>query len=332
MTKKNKLNCFWAQSYRVCIFVLVIGVVAFLGGRPWDTQRSNVIMLMHSWHTPWRIVVLESDDWGMHGLSAESLEVVSRRLSARQFLIPLTYQKRMHYLRDATESPEDLERLYKVLEQHQDSLGRHPVFTANIIVTNPDFKAIKREGFKQYFYKMPAEALRLKWLEGISRKVFFPQYHGYAHINIKNWLSDLKNNEPLLRSLFDLAIVRLPDFSMQGRSYDYMAEYVDMSTTPSTQLTMETQQQKITDGLKIFKNIFDYAPLSTIAPFYVWDTATEKAWAEGGIRYIQGADQQVYGKDSSGQKLRSARLLGSRNDLGHYSVMLFILSRMMCAQ
>ena len=54
---------------------------------------------------------------------------------------------------DCIESGTDLEHLFNILDAFQDTLGRPPVFTFNTIMGNPDFDAIRKNGFTKFVHE-----------------------------------------------------------------------------------------------------------------------------------------------------------------------------------
>src|SRR5262249_40093260 len=135
---------------------------------------------------------------------------------------------------EQSETPEDLMRLYEVLDKHRDPEGRPASFNANFIVGNPDFEAISRDDFQNY-HDNPIgqdEKLKKSWLEGYQQRVFYPQYHGRSHFWPEAWLRDLRDGTPGAREAFDgrfhggIALLK-----KQG--WRYHSEYTDWKTGKS---------------------------------------------------------------------------------------------------
>ena len=150
-----------------------------------------------------------------------------------------------------------------------------------MVLTNPDLKAIQSIGFAKYIYNKPDPVLIRKWKEGISRSVFYPQYHGFSHSNFNWWAKDLISKNTFALELLNLGIVRLPSFTAGGYDYTYEGEYVDLSVFPSRAVPLEIQRDMIAKGVSVFHEIFGFKPVSTVAPFYVWDQKIQKC---AGIR------------------------------------------------
>ena len=134
------------------------------------------------------ILVFESDDWGMCGIrDQEGLDALDNNGYSSKKI------NRAYY---TLETAEDIEKLYAVLLNHKDSLGNHPVFTMNFVLTNPDFKKISDSQFKEYFYIKLSDGLPDLWkrrnlfktyLKGINLGIVYPGYHGKNHINHNTW-------------------------------------------------------------------------------------------------------------------------------------------------
>lgn len=314
MIKNKKIKRILGISY---YWLILLTLVSFILGAVYLYRHfDKIISLFNSWRTLSRIVVFESDDWGKDGLSQSVLKKLSTDFDAKDFLIPLMFHCDLHWLRDALETEDDLDRLYSILEKYTDCRGRHPVFTANIIVANPDFAAIRNNNFQSYISLKPSIDLIIKWKEGINRGVFFPQYHGYTHFNYQWWLRDLRNNDYFVKKLFDLGVARIPSFKVGQKRYDYGGEYVDLSVSPSKEFSYEEQQDIVRKGMDTFEGIFGYKSLTTIAPFYLWDENTEKAWQGFGIKYIQGSNYHIIGYDEQKEPIRKRYFLGQINRLG----------------
>ncbi len=118
LTQTRRFFYYWLISLVLVSFILCL--IFFC------QYSEKIAFSFNSWRTPHRIVVFESDDWGKHGLSQESLQKLAANLSTEDFLIPLTYLKDLKWLRDAMESEDDLERLYSIFEKHKDSRGATP--------------------------------------------------------------------------------------------------------------------------------------------------------------------------------------------------------------
>ena len=170
---------------------------------------KNILSLhlknLPGWRTGRKIVVIESDDWG--SIRMPSRLVYKKLLNAG---LDLNGGDGLRYsLYDSLESSSDLELLYEVLILFKRFNNASAVITANSVVANPDFVKIRENDFQQYYYEPVTETIKKYkgsettinlWKEGISNRVFVPQFHGREHLNISVWMNALraKDNETLM--------------------------------------------------------------------------------------------------------------------------------------
>ena len=149
------------------------------------TKLKKNIINIPGWKTNRKIIVIESDDWGMIRTSSiiAQKELIKKGYKVSQ----CPYNKN-----DRLESDEDIEALGEVLLSVKDSLGNPAKFTINNVVANPDFKKINDDAFKNYYYQPFTETLKNQqdsqnviklFKEGVSHGIFQPQLHGREHIN-----------------------------------------------------------------------------------------------------------------------------------------------------
>ena len=84
------------------------------------------------WRTNRKIVVIESDDWGMIRMSSKKDQ---KELKKRGFNI----SQCPYNLNDRIENDRDLEGLGEVLLSVKDNKGNPAKFTINNVVANPEF-------------------------------------------------------------------------------------------------------------------------------------------------------------------------------------------------
>jgi hypothetical protein len=241
---------------------------------------------LRGWRTKKHIVVLESDDWG-------SIRVSSReayeRLKARGYAL-----ERSQYGWDALETDRDLEMLFEVLDSVRDGTGRPACLTANMVMANPDFQRISECAFEHYRYESVETTLarspeRSKvealWKEGNEKKLFILQFHAREHIRWWEWLSCLKAGSKETLETFHLGMAGVPfAASKEGRSF-YEPLYLHPDTLSRWGVDLESM---IREGIQIFRGLFHFEPLSTVAPNLTWSDQAEGIWASLGIRFIQG--------------------------------------------
>jgi hypothetical protein len=223
---------------------------------------------------------------------------------------------------DALESNTDMEMLLDVVSLFKDFKGNHPIITANTVVANPDFERIKQSDFKEYFYEPFIKTLDKYpnhdkvfefYKQGIKEKLFFPQFHGREHVNVELWMNLLRDNKD-----FQFAFSN----NMWGLSNDVFPK------TKSIQATFDSHNNSflttsIIEGLRLFKELFNYKSESFIANNFIWSGEMEKTLAENGVKHLQGMKYQKLPRVNneanklkchySGKKNKYNQIYGIRN-------------------
>lgn len=258
------------------------------------------LRFLSHWRCAEPVVVFESDDWGME------------RRRCADFIS--AFGDPSEWASEQTETPADLQQLYGVLGRHLDDSGRPACFTANFIVANPDFDAITRGDFERYYERPIAQSggLRNSWLEGVARRVFFPQYHGRSHFWPEALLRDLRADAPGARAMCDS---KLPGglAMLEGQNWRYHSEYLDWQHGQQPRLAEMTAW--VREGVELFRQVFDFVPRSTIAPNYIFTETAARAWRECGIEFIQGAGYRLLRRADGGTRAVS-HALGERSPEG----------------
>lgn len=239
------------------------------------------------WKTDRKIVVIESDDWG-------SIRMPSREVYERMLASGLRVDKCGFCKNDSLASNEDFEHLYSVLTKHKDKNGNHPVITANAVVANPDFDKIKESNFTKYYFETFTETLKRypnhsfkSWQDGMSEKLFFPQFHGREHLNISRWMSLLQNNSKEVHNAFDNKYFGISSTISNENNPSFMAA-LDMDS-----ITLQKNiNESLKEGLTLFQQIFGYNSKSFIAPNYVWNNEVEDILSKNGVDFLQGGGVQ----------------------------------------
>lgn len=254
-----------------------------------------------------KLVLLESDDWG------------AIRTPSKEALV--AFQKKgldignSIYQVDALESESDLAMLFEVLAKHKGSDGRAAKMTANCILANPDFQKIKASEYREFHYEKVTETMQrypnhskgiALWKQGKSDGVFQPQLHGREHLNYKRWLKVLQQQNEAALFCFDW-----------GATYSGVADYSFMEAYDwDTPEEVEAQKQVISDGMRLFTELFQEPSKTFIAPCYNWDPAIEATLAELGVQWIQGIPNQLVPTGTFDHYTRIPHYFGETNSLG----------------
>lgn len=273
----------------------------------------NSIVNSLGWKTRRKIVVFESDDWGMTRMPSKN---IYNELLQKGYDV----DKCPYNTYDSLESNEDIEKLMEVLLSVIDAKGNPAKFTMNNIVANPDFDKIKDSGFEKYhyepFYKTlkrysNTENVMQLYNEGLEKNVFKMQFHGREHLNINRWLYELQNKNESLLEAFENRMYSLPNNnSISGRrnfldafGHSYKVEY-------------ENYKSIINSGTKLFSSIWGYNSDTFIAPCYTWHPTIEADLKEAGVIGFQGNRVQRVPVNNSTLKVkRKYHYLGQQNTL-----------------
>lgn len=258
-----------------------------------------------------KFLVFESDDWG-------AIRIPTAQVRETLWKNGLTRKADPFSRFDTLESTDDYQALFDVLLKFKDQKGNHPVITANFILNNPDFKAIKVSGFEEYksesfleTYSM-CEGSEKAWETlkiGIAKSIIKPQFHGTEHLNVIRWMQLLKEYNKGYMTAFDLNCYAIDDLTTQNRRTNLMAAYDYNSEEEFNYI-----QKSIVYGLQQFKDIFGFASQTTIAPCYVWNDKIEQVFYKQNLNGFQSSFiQNVPNINKSFQK--KYHYTGQKNNL-----------------
>lgn len=274
---------------------------------------KNEVQNLPGWRTPRKIVAFESDDWGMVRMASRA---AFDRLKKKGHPVEVCPYNQY----DALENDEDIQLFAETLLSVKDSQGRPAKFTLNNIVANPDFPKIRECGFERYFHEPFTETLARyprtdrvldHYREGMSTGAFSVQFHGREHVQVLNWLRELRAGNRLFVEAFDEQMstqsAGIPS-SCRIECLDGMAAY-----SPEDEAVIS---RAVDEGLELFRKIWGFSATSVIAPCYTWRSELEAVWFSNGIRFIQSGRAQKI-PQASGLKPRLRRhWMGRRNGLG----------------
>lgn len=261
---------------------------------------SYYLNLLRSIKIKRKIIIIESDDWG-------SIRMPSRNIY--EILLKKGYPlNECHYNRnDSLESNEDLEALFELLTKFRDKNGNHPVITANFVVANPNFKKIKESDYEKYFYEPITDTLKKYpfhnrvydlYMEGMSKKIFCPQFHGREHVNVFSWMDALKRGDKKVRQIFQYGMFTVHE----KNNFMCRKEYLDAFGARNNE-ELKLLHQYLEKGVELFNRLFGFFPKSFIAPCYTWHEETELFLYNLGFQHIQAARIQRIPR-SKGYKIK----------------------------
>ncbi len=265
------------------------------------------------WHTNKKIVVIESDDWG--SIRMPSQQVYEAFLKKG---VPVDQSPYCRY--DSLAGEEDLEALFETLLKFKDRNGNSPVITANTIVANPDFEQIRSSGFTEYAYEPFTETLKRYpgrkksfrlWQQGMEAGIFRPQFHGREHLNVPLWLHNLQYANSFYREAFESQFWGL---DLNGEETEHRS--IQAAFDAARKEELKGHESVISDGVRLFREIFGFLPDSFIAPNYIWDPSLHEVLRQTGVKYIQGMKYQKLPIYRSNRRKMVRHYAGERSQSG----------------
>lgn len=247
---------------------------------------SNVF----GWATNRKIIVFESDDWG---------SVRTRSSNDYQLMLKqgLNVSNSNFTKFDKLESEYDLIRLFDLLSSFKDFKGNHPVFTPMCIVANPNFDKIESHDFTEYFYE-PFTDTAIKydgsenicnlWLKGRDANLFYPQFHGREHLNVKRWMKLLRENHLGIKTAFHSKSIGASKFNKIS-----IPSYLPAFDIDTFSDIKELENIVIT-GTKLFESLLNYKPKYFIASNSPEPKSLENILLQSGIELLTRYKIQKY--------------------------------------
>ena len=270
---------------------------------------STAINLL-GWRTDRKIVVIESDDWG-------AIRMTSRTIRDSLISQGIDVAKSYFAMNDCLASEDDLNALFEVLRSVKDKNGRHAILTADSVVANPDFEAIRNCSFERYVYEPFNKTLErygashrnsfLLWQQGMKEGIFRPQFHGREHLNVLRWMNDLRDNDKYAHMMFEQEHWALSPLNIPEMKHSYLDGFSGV-----TQHNIDYYENCIKEGLELFESLFGYKSESFIAQCYLWSDRIEQILKNNDVNYIQG---MFLRKDAETHK-RKVQILGQKTKYG----------------
>jgi len=266
---------------------------------------------LRGWKTKRKIVVIESDDWGSIRMpSPESFNSLKRK--------GYPVDKHKFTSLDGLESKEDLEVLFKVLRNHKDKNGKHPVITACALVANPNFEKIASSGFKEYHFETidktyqsygESELLEFWKEKGIKENLLYPQFHGREHLNPRKWLSVLKEGVQMEMDAFNEKVLLGLSGSASLKERNYMAAFEHTSEEHKEEI-----KQTAIEGLTIFEQLFGFKSLSFMPSQSKQFEQLNETLVNQSVLFNQGG--QYFISDESGAFKKVDKFWGDQDKYG----------------
>ncbi|MBM4019365.1 MAG: hypothetical protein FJ288_13765 [Planctomycetes bacterium] len=229
------------------------------------------------------VVVIESDDWGGRFVVTVSDPPLRNLESAEAAAV---------------------ERLVGVLRRHQDSVGRHPIISAFVVVGQPDIAAIAADSAERYHW-IPIDHVQpclVATLRRAQAEGFFEiNYHARDHCNadlavqvvreaITRAADEARLFDPLCVSTFH-PIGTLPYKKLEDRNR-LTTEYLAVRGKHFVPPDPAAVDSRVAEGVCEFRRLFERPPRSTVAAGYMWGPDAEASWRHHGIRFVHGVNYQ----------------------------------------
>lgn len=258
---------------------------------------------LRGWKTSRRLLVIESDDWG-------AIRMPSRQAWERLLAAGIRVDRSRYDSLDCLENRDDFEALMNVIHAHRDTHGRPAKFTFNTVMGNPDFEAIEQSGFEAYRHQhffhsyrhYHGDDLEPLWRKAMDSDLIRPQFHGREHLNVPLWMRDLRARRSDTLTAFSEGFYGLTTKTSSPRQVNYLAAF-----WAESEADLGCCQNRLKDGLDIFRRTFQFASRTFIACNYILPEQTESVLTENGIELLQGQRGQFVpsGLDTSGSIKRA---------------------------
>lgn len=266
-----------------------------------------------AWKSDRQFIIFESDDWG--GMRMPNPATLQTLLKTGLKVDDVSFNRL-----DGLEKKQDLELLLEVLDRHRDHRGNPAKFTCNMVLGNPDFEAIERNGFTEFvresmfdsYQRYNGEDLKPLWNEAISKGLVQPQFHCREHLNSGLWIRDLRAGQPETKLCFQHRFFGLRTKTSSPVQKHYLAAYSAENEQELSEI------QRITcDGLGRFEAMFGFRSKTFVACNYVLPIELERTLADGGVEGIQTRIKQTIPSISKqGQRTHVRRFTGQRSSAG----------------
>lgn len=265
------------------------------------------------WSTKKRIVVFESDDWGSIRLPDKLLYDEYKKIFPNYYTSP--------YLRyDSLASENDLSNLFSLLSRFKDKNGNHPIFTFNVVMTNPDFEKIKQSDFNEYHNESFVKTLKRfsqhsksfgLWEKAMKEKLMTPQFHGREHVNAPLWLNSLKEKKSNAAKAFQFGTWSTPCSILDGINLQASLDWKGVQP-------LDYQKTFLSEGLQEFKNIFGFSSETMIPNNFVFDSNLYETLLQNDVKCLQGMKYQKLslGASKGNKRLLIRRHVGDINESG----------------
>lgn len=247
---------------------------------------SNIQTNFGGVKTP-KVLIFQSDDWGFSRTNHNDDSIA--------FLKSINLQNLPYNSIDGLENVDDLKNLQSLLESYKDQNGIKPIFTLNYVTSNPDFQRIEENNFSNY-YRIPIATSNnhadLKEFWSSSYEVFDIQHHGLDHLNVSEWMNQLRSKSIYLNGFKH----KLIEFNNPKVDNNKMVALRGMG--------IQESKEYFKLGIDTFIDFFSVEPISFIPPNYWLDTRLLNTIEQTNFLSMQGMKYRFSARNKSYQKIK----------------------------
>ena len=259
-------------SIVVLLVVLAVGLAV-----AWNLRTASAVDFGR-----WRVIVLQSDDWGFEGWfpDRETADALADLADG----VPPALRA---YARSGLETAADVDTMRLRLARMRDADGLPLVLQANTILAGPTVAAaaagdapfgwpVHRAGSSNGRYGRPG--LEAAVDRAIAAGVWWPELHGLTHFDLRAYARARAADDPV---------------AARARAFDVMAYEGWLRGTELADGDPERARRVAEASVGTFRERFGRTPASVIAPDYRWGGEDEDAWWALGLQVVQAKREQV---------------------------------------
>jgi hypothetical protein len=232
----------------------------------------------------WRIVAIESDDWGTEAWvpdlrAAQVMADQGAKLGPKLGL----------YASSSLETAQDVDSLAALLAEFQDSDGLPAVLQANTIMAAIDVDSCGTDDFRlegnPVLLRSPGSCgayLRVGLNEAVDAArdegVWRAELHGLTHFDL---------------GAYESAVANASSLTVRARSVGAVAFPHWLTLTELGSGNLDEARAFASLSCRLFEERFGRRPQSVIAPDYTWGEQDEVAWKEQGLQVVQAKREQI---------------------------------------
>lgn len=260
------------------LLILLVALLAVAGGLVVGLGPEGSAVDLGSW----RVIVLQSDDWGFEGWfpDVEAADALADLAAG----VPPALRA---YARSGLETAAEMDSTRDRLLRHRDLDGLPLILQANTIVAAPTVAAedpgqapfgwpVHAFGRQPGRYARPGLDAAIE--RAIDRGVWWPELHGLTHFHLPAYAAAREAGDPV---------------ATRARAYDVMAYEGWLNDTELAGADPERARRLAAASVAAFRERFGRPPTSVIASDYRWGSEDEDAWADLGLEVVQAKREQI---------------------------------------